>query len=88
MNWRAMFAIVRKDLKIVVQNKGVLIPIIAVPLIIFGALPWISALAPSMVMIRIASFKEILSGFIQDSGRQIVPFDATWLRVTNPNKLR
>jgi ABC-type Na+ efflux pump permease subunit len=49
MNWRAIFAIVRKDLKIVVQNKGVLIPIIAVPLIIFGALPWVSALAPSMV---------------------------------------
>lgn len=49
MNWRAIFAIVRKDLKVVVQNKGVLIPIIVVPVIIFGALPWISALAPSMV---------------------------------------
>lgn len=49
MNWRAVFAIVRKDLKIVLQNKGVVIPTIAVPVIIFGALPWISILAPSMV---------------------------------------
>ena len=47
MNWRAIFAIVRKDLKLVLQNKGVIIPIIAVPVIIFGALPWISAFVPS-----------------------------------------
>lgn len=44
MNWRAIFAIVRKDLKVVVQNKGVTIPIIVVPLIFFGLLPWLSAL--------------------------------------------
>ena len=49
MNWRAIFAIVRKDLKLVLQNKGVIIPIIAVPVIIFGALPWISAFVPSTV---------------------------------------
>jgi ABC-type Na+ efflux pump permease subunit len=49
MNWRAIFAIVRKDVKIVLQNKGVIIPIIVVPLIIFGVVPWISTLAPSLV---------------------------------------
>lgn len=59
MNWRAVFAIVRKDLKIVLQNKGVLIPIIAVPLIIFGALPWVSVLAPSMVSLGGKSLDEL-----------------------------
>ena len=59
MKWRAVFAIVRKDLKIVLQNKGVLIPIIVVPLILFGAIPWISALAPSMVNMGGTSLDEI-----------------------------
>lgn len=49
MNWRAIFAIVRKDIKIVVQNKGVVIPIIILPVILFGALPWIAAYAPNLV---------------------------------------
>ncbi len=59
MNWRAVFAIVRKDLKTVLQNKGVIIPIIAVPLILFGVLPWISALAPSLVNLGGASINEL-----------------------------
>ena len=59
MNWRAVFAIVRKDLKVVLQNKGVLIPIILLPLILFGLLPWMSALAPSMVNMGGASLNEI-----------------------------
>lgn len=49
MNTRAMFAIVRKDLKVVSQNKGVMIPIVIVPLILFGVLPWLVTLAPSLV---------------------------------------
>jgi ABC-type Na+ efflux pump permease subunit len=59
MNWRAILAIVRKDLKIVIQNKGVLIPTIAVPLILFGVIPWISALAPSIVNMGGTSYEEI-----------------------------
>ncbi len=46
MNWRAIRAIVRKDLKVVVQNKGVIIPIIVVPLLILGILPALAALVP------------------------------------------
>jgi ABC-type Na+ efflux pump permease subunit len=46
MNWRAIFAIVRKDLKVVLQNKGVTIPIVALPLILFGLLPWLSLFVP------------------------------------------
>ena len=32
MNTRAIFAIVRKDLKVAVQNKGVVLPMIILPL--------------------------------------------------------
>ena len=39
MNWRAIRAIVRKDLKVVLQNKGVSIPLIVVPVVIMGLLP-------------------------------------------------
>ncbi len=46
MNWRAIRAIVRKDLKVVMQNKGVLIPIIIVPLVFLVVLPGMAALAP------------------------------------------
>ena len=35
MNTRAIFAIVRKDLKVAMQNKGVILPIILLPLILF-----------------------------------------------------
>ena len=48
MNMRAIFAIVRKDLKAVRQNKGVLLPIIIAPLFMFVILPWIVALLPSL----------------------------------------
>lgn len=61
MNWRAIFAIVRKDLKVVVQNKGVIIPIIVVPLILFGALPWLASLAPKLVNIAGANMDEIVT---------------------------
>lgn len=59
MNWRAIFAIVRKDLKVVLQNKGVLYPIILVPLIMFVVLPILVALAPSFVNIAGASLNQI-----------------------------
>jgi ABC-type Na+ efflux pump permease subunit len=59
MNWRAVFAIVRKDLKVVLQNKGVIIPIVVVPLVLFGLLPWLSVLAPNMVNIGGANMDEL-----------------------------
>lgn len=48
MNWRAIKAIVRKDLKVVLQNKGVLIPMIVVPMVILVALPALAAFAPAL----------------------------------------
>jgi ABC-type Na+ efflux pump permease subunit len=47
MNTRAIRAIVRKDLKVAVQNKGVVLPILILPLILFVIFPWIMAYAPS-----------------------------------------
>jgi len=49
MNTRAIRAIVRKDLKVAVQNKGVVLPILILPLILFVIFPWIMAYAPSWV---------------------------------------
>lgn len=59
MNWRAIFAIVRKDLKVVLQNKGVIIPIVVVPLVLFGLLPWLSIFTPNMVNIGGANMDEL-----------------------------
>lgn len=48
MNTRAILAIVRKDLKVALQNKGVLLPIIILPLILFVAFPWIMVYASTL----------------------------------------
>ncbi len=48
MNKRSLFAIVRKDLKVAVQNKGVVLPLIILPLILFVILPWVMMLIPAM----------------------------------------
>lgn len=48
MNTRAILTIARKDLKVALQNKGVVLPIIILPLILFIIFPWIMAYAPQM----------------------------------------
>jgi ABC-type Na+ efflux pump permease subunit len=48
MNKRAMFAIVRKDLKVAMQNNGVILPIILLPLIFFVIFPWVMVYASTM----------------------------------------
>lgn len=49
MNIRAIKAIVRKDLKVAMQNKGVLLPIIILPLILFIVYPLIMVYTSTMV---------------------------------------
>jgi ABC-2 type transport system permease protein len=49
MNTRAIMAIVRKDLKVAVQNKGVLLPIIILPLILFVIFPWVMVYGSSFL---------------------------------------
>lgn len=45
MNWRAIGAIIEKDLKIVLQSKSVTIPLVTVPLLAMGVLPLVLGLA-------------------------------------------
>jgi ABC-type Na+ efflux pump permease subunit len=49
MNIRAIQAIVRKDLKVAIQNKGVLLPIIILPLVLFIVFPLIMVFTATMV---------------------------------------
>jgi len=49
MNTRAILAVVRKDLKVVSQNKGVTLPIVGTILVMFVVLPWLVALMPSLL---------------------------------------
>src|SRR4030042_7115128 len=49
MNARAMFAIIRKDLKVVMQNKGLVVPMLITFLVFFVVIPGLSALIPKLV---------------------------------------
>jgi len=46
MNTRAVRAIIRKDLKVTWQNKGVMIPLVVVPAVMFILLPAVAGLTP------------------------------------------
>ena len=59
MNTRAILAIVRKDLKVAVQNKGVILPIIILPLILFVIFPWIMVYALSLAETAGTSFSNM-----------------------------
>ena len=77
MNWRAIFAIVRKDLKVVLQNKGVIIPIIVVPLVLFGVLPWLALLAPNLINVGGADMDELdtmISSMPQGLQNELAPY--------------
>jgi ABC-2 type transport system permease protein len=55
MNLRAVRAIARKDLTVVLQSKAVLLPIIIVPLILLMVLPVLATFAPQLTNIPGAS---------------------------------
>lgn len=46
INRRAIMAIIRKDLKVTLQNKGVTIPLVVVPLVMLIVLPGFAGLVP------------------------------------------
>ncbi len=49
MNWSAIFTIIKKDLKVAVQNKGVMIPIAVLCLVFFVIAPGgVTALVPTL----------------------------------------
>jgi len=49
MNARAMLAIVRKDLKVVIQNKNIVTPIIIILVVFFIVFPWLVGQAPTII---------------------------------------
>jgi len=49
MKARAMLAIVRKDLKVVIQNKNIVMPIIIIVVVFFIGFPWLAGLAPTLI---------------------------------------
>jgi ABC-2 type transport system permease protein len=59
VNWRAIKAIVGKDLKVVFQNKGVSIPLIVVPALLLVLLPGLAALVPFFENDLSSSFEEL-----------------------------
>ncbi|HJS18525.1 MAG TPA: ABC transporter permease subunit [Anaerolineales bacterium] len=59
MNTRAILAIVRKDLKVALQNKGVVLPIVILPLILFVAFPWVMVFSSSLMDSTGASLSNI-----------------------------
>lgn len=64
MNWRAIAAIARKDLRAVSRSKGVMFPLVLVPLVILGGLPALIAsvtpLIPPEAMAGMERFMEKL----------------------------
>jgi ABC-2 type transport system permease protein len=68
MNWRPIFAIVRRDLKVVSQSKPVVIPLIVVPVLMLVAIPALAALAPQVINVPGASANDM-----EQMLRQIAP---------------
>lgn len=58
MNMRAMRAIMRKDLKVVRQSSGVMIPLIIVPLVFLVAIPGIGGLVLANVQLDSQSIQD------------------------------
>ena len=61
MNKRAISAIVRKDLKVVFQNKGVSIPIIVLPVVILTLLPALAFFAPQLTKAGSSPLQDLAS---------------------------
>jgi ABC-type Na+ efflux pump permease subunit len=49
MNWHAIGAIVRKDLKVIRRSRGVMLPLIIVPALVCVLLPGLFAALPQMI---------------------------------------
>jgi len=59
MNTRAIVAILHKDLKVAARNKGVVLPIIILPLILFVIFPWVMVYAVSITDLAGSSFSNV-----------------------------
>jgi len=72
MNARAISAIIRKDLKVVSQNKGVLLPLIIAPMIAFATLPWVVSLLPHL--------EELIGINVLDDAKPLIDLMSTGLQ--------
>jgi ABC-type Na+ efflux pump permease subunit len=91
MNTRALFAIARKDLKVAMQNKGVVLPIVILPLILFVIFPWVMVYVSSMADVTGNSLSNVdemlarmpagllneLNGYTQD--QQMIVFSLVYM---------
>jgi ABC-type Na+ efflux pump permease subunit len=76
VNARAVRAIVRKDLSVVLQSKAVLLPIVIVPLVLLLVLPILASFAPHLINLPGASD---LTGLME---RMPEPFAARFAGLT------
>lgn len=61
VNWSLIRAVIRRDLTLVSRNRGVVLPMILVPLIMLVALPALAAFVPSAVSMPGASLSDMES---------------------------
>jgi ABC-type transport system involved in multi-copper enzyme maturation permease subunit len=59
VNWRAIKAIIRKDLRVVRENKGVSVPMIVIPLIVLVIIPAMAAFAPLLQFMPVSLFSGV-----------------------------
>lgn len=80
MNWGAILAIVRKDLLVLVRSKGVLIPLIIVPLTLSIALPGFMASIPRLAGVmgeaELQDMDELLAQVSDGLAAQLRPYRA------------
>ena len=91
MNTRAIFAIVHKDLKVALQNKGVVLPIVILPLILFVIIPWVIVYVSSLTEVSgtsMSNLDEMLarmpSGLLNElsrytQGQQLIVFSLVYM---------
>lgn len=76
MNVRAIRAIVKKDLLVVTQSRGVLVPLIVVPLIMLIVFPVLAGLAPAFVNLPgMTDIKELLERMPEGMTRTLAPYN-------------
>ena len=61
MNWALISAVIRRDLTLVLRNRGVVLPMILVPLMLLVALPALVAFVPSALSMPGASLSDLES---------------------------
>ncbi|MFO7941288.1 MAG: ABC transporter permease subunit [Bacillota bacterium] len=75
MNWRAMRAIVQKDISVVVRSRGVFLPLIIVPTVLMIFIPLVLTVSLGSMGTDIAQFDRMLQSMPQNLLRTLEGFD-------------